>query len=94
MNIEPDKATRYQTCRVEFEHTCSRFAVHYGYKGRSQVQVRLDGEEVYLSVHDESRYPDRTISVSVPFELFAEKLPEFIRHLQAVREVGNDSRRA
>ena len=90
MSIEPDKTTRYQACQVEFEHTCSRFAVHYGYKGRSQVQVRLDGEEVYLSVYDESRYPDRTISVSVPFELFAEKLPEFIRHLLAVRGVSGE----
>jgi hypothetical protein len=87
---EPDTTKRYQACRVEFEHTCNRFAVHYGYKGRSQVQVRLDGEEVYLSVHDEARYPDRLVSVSVPFELFAEKLPEFIRHLQAVRGVSGE----
>ena len=90
MSIEPDKTKRYQTCQVAFEHVDSRFAVHYGYKGRSQTQIRLeDNGEVYLSVHDEARrYPEESVSVTVPFALFATKLPEFIRHLEAVKEVG------
>jgi len=83
---EPDVVRRHQTCQVAFEHECKRFCVHYGYKHRSDVQVRLeDSGEVFLSVYDEARYPNRNAQVSVPFTLFVKKLPEFIEHLTATK---------
>ena len=84
--VKADVVRRHQTCQVAFEHKCKRFCVHYGYKHRSDVQVRLeDSGEVFISIYDETRYPNRTAQVSVSFELFASKLPEFIEHLMATK---------
>lgn len=83
---EPHVVKRHQTCQVAFDHECTRFCLRYGYEHRNTVQVRLeDSGEVFLSVYDEARYPNRTAQVSVPFELFAKKLPEFIEHLGATK---------
>ncbi len=80
---EADVVRRHQTCQVAFEHACKRFAIHYGYKQRSDVQIRLeDNGDVYLSSSDETRrHPARLLTVTVPFKLFAQELPEFIKHL-------------
>ena len=48
-----------------------------------------DNGEVFLSIYDETKYPNRSTQVSVPFSVFADKLPAFIEHLQAsCAEVG------
>lgn len=61
------------------------FLVDYGYKDRSSVQVRLQPDgQVYLSDDNEAVYPDKIISATVPFELFAREWRQFVRHMAAV----------
>ena len=88
-NIEADIVKRWKSCQVEFEHEEKRFAAHHGYKQRDTVQIRLeDNGDIYLSDYSDIRYPNRIISVSIPFNIFIKEFPQFIEHLQAVKELS------
>ena len=82
----PTPSTRTKS----LQHTCScevvldRFAVNHGYKERSSMQIRLEADgNVYMQDAQESRYPEKYISATVPFKLFIEEWPRFIERLAA-----------
>jgi hypothetical protein len=69
-----------------------RFVVEHGYKERSSVQIRLEGDgTVYLNDTRESRHPDQYITAKVPFKLFAEEWPRFIEFLAAKAHEQNEN---
>jgi len=80
------------------EHTCScevpmdRFAVNHGYRERSSVQLRLnDDGTVYMCDAEESRYPEKYISATVPFGVFVAAWPRFIQFVASKAHTESDS---
>ena len=64
----------------------NRFYVHYGYKDRCSVQVRLEESgEVYLCVAPE--HPSYGyVTTTVPFDLFVKEFKGFIKQLAALNK--------
>ena len=75
----------FQSQQCEFDVPADKFVVNYGHKNRDSIVIRLEeGEQVYICDFSESRFPDKTVSATIPFSLFAKKLPSFIHHLAAI----------
>ncbi len=88
MNVNANTHTIHQSQRTKYDVTLDRFDVRFGYKGRDSIQMRLDGDDVYLSDWRDARPfgEERGISVTVPFELLAGEWVRFIQFLQAKHE--------
>jgi len=86
----PETKKIYQDQQCVFDIPADIFRIRCGYKDRNEVQVRLDkDEQVYLCCWNEGKYPDKSVSVKVDFDVFFRELPEFIKHLEAVQNGVN-----
>ena len=86
-----------------FERVClpvptDKFLVNYGYKNRWTVQVRLQknsktgDDEVYCGWAPE--YASGILSATVPFDVFAARFKEFVKHLNAYQHLSAEKAEA
>ena len=98
----PETKKIYQDQQCVFDVPADIFRIRCGYKNRDEVQVRFeDNGQVYLCRYNDGKYPDKSVSAKVDFDVFFRELPEFIKHLEAVQNaidcteaVQNETKRA
>ena len=87
----PETKTVYQDQHCKFDVPATRFSVGFGYKDRDCITVEFrDGDMVHLHDVRQSRYPDKWLTATVPFEIFAEEWPRFVEFMatRAAETVG------
>jgi len=80
----PSIETIYQEQQCKFDVPADTFQVHHGHKDGSTVTCRLNEDvTVYLGDNNEARYPNKSVSATVPFELFVAEWPRFVEYMRA-----------
>ena len=86
----PETKTVYQEQQCKFDVPATRFSVGFGYKDRDCITVEFrDGDMVHLHDVRQSRYPDKWLTASFSFEIFAEEWPRFVEFMAARAESAN-----